>query len=159
MSTDTAATSPKDPRVAEAVRLWLKSPALTVEQVMLAAKFRPDDAANRNCQMWVRRRTPKKKEMRKPSSVEARSVESAVSSLTESSPEVKKDGGRGQKRKPAHPMPQPARKRRTTKKLQEDRIAEKLLGDHKKEAHKAATLLYAERSRKRMECRPRMYAT
>jgi len=44
MHTYAAAMSAKDPRVGRAVQLWQKSPALTVEQVMLAAEFSPVDA-------------------------------------------------------------------------------------------------------------------
>lgn len=40
------ATSPNDGRVAEAVALLVKCPALTLEQVMLAVRFTAADAAN-----------------------------------------------------------------------------------------------------------------
>jgi len=62
MSTNTVATSPSDPRVDVAVKLFATVPILTVEQVMLAAKFCPTDAAT--MQMWIRRRAPSKKDMR-----------------------------------------------------------------------------------------------
>ena len=52
------ATSPNDGRVAEAVALLVKCPALTLEQVMLAVRFTAADAANRAKQAWIRRRAP-----------------------------------------------------------------------------------------------------
>ena len=64
------ATSPNDGRVAEAVALLVKCPALTLEQVMLAVRFTAADAANRAKQAWIRRRAPLKKELRAPTSIQ-----------------------------------------------------------------------------------------
>jgi hypothetical protein len=151
MSTYTAAASVKDPRVDKAVQIWLNSPALTVVQVMHAAQFCPDDAVNRSKQAWIRRRAPTKKETRKqskPSSVELRSPESAVSSLTEESPTAATNDGKNKRKTPAHPMPKPASRRRTTKVVQQDRVAEKTKKEHEKKAHKRSTELYAAEKKK-----------
>ena len=61
MYTNTVVTSPSDLRVDVAVKLFATVPVLTVEQVMLAAKFCPADAAT--MQMWIRRRAPSKKDI------------------------------------------------------------------------------------------------
>ena len=62
MYTNTVVTSPSDPRVDVAVKLFATVPVLAVEQVMLAAKFCPADAATK--QMWIRHRASSKKDMR-----------------------------------------------------------------------------------------------
>ena len=142
MHTYAAAMSAKDPRVGRAVQLWQKSPALTVEQVMLAAEFSPVDAKSRKCQAWIRRRAPLKKNAKKPALIEVQSPDTAVSSLTESPPEARKES-RKRKHDAEHPMPKPERKRRTVKVLQQDHINAKAKEEHQKKAHKRATSLYA----------------
>ena len=76
------ATSPNDGRVAEAVALLVKCPALTLEQVMLAVRFTAADAANRAKQAWIRRRAPLKKELRTPTSIQLTSSDTTGSTLT-----------------------------------------------------------------------------
>ena len=61
MYTNTVVTSPSDPRVDVAVKLFATVPVLTVEQVMLATKFCSANAAAK--QMWIHRRAPSKKDM------------------------------------------------------------------------------------------------
>jgi hypothetical protein len=124
------ATSPNDGRVAEAVALLVKCPALTLEQVMLAVRFTAADAANRAKQAWIRRRAPLKKELRTPTSIQLTSSDTAGSTLTVSTlkhapPPTKPTH---------HPIPQPKMKRKSITAAQSARADAKRLAEHKKEA-------------------------
>ena len=143
MSTKRDAKSSDDPRVADAVALWQKAPMLTVAQVMRAACFTEADSTNKNKQMWITRRAPTKKEMKAaflPSVVAMSTPESDTSTLT---PTTTATTGNAK-----FPAPKPQRKRKTAQKHQDDKIAAKMLKDHKKKAHKRATSLYAEEQKK-----------
>jgi len=114
-------TSPNDGRGAEAVALLVKCPALTLEQAMLAVRFTVADVTNRAKQAWIRRRALLKKELRVPTSIHLKSSDTTGSTLTVS---------------PLKPAAQSAR------------ADAKRLAEHKKQAHKRATILYEQQLKK-----------
>ena len=76
------AKSAKDERVASAAALWLKNPGSSCAQIMLASKFNADDSHSHAKQMWIRRRAPTKKSLKKPKTVVLAEDATAESSLT-----------------------------------------------------------------------------
>ena len=75
------AKGPEDVCIAFAVHLWQGNPGLTLAQVMLASHYLTCPK-NPVCQMWVLRRCPSKKEMKKPApSVALKSTVHGFSSL------------------------------------------------------------------------------
>ena len=76
------AKSPKDERVTAAAALWLKNPGLSCAQIMLASKFNAEDSHSHAKQMWIRRRAPTKKSLKKPTAVVLAGDATAESTLT-----------------------------------------------------------------------------
>ena len=76
------AKSPKDERVTAAAALWLKKPGLSCAQIMLASKFNAEDSHSHAKQMWIRRRAPTKKSLKKPTAVVLAGDATSESTLT-----------------------------------------------------------------------------
>ena len=74
--------SAKDERVTAAAALWLKNPGLLCAQIMLASKFNADDSHSHTKQMWIRRRAPTKKSLKKTKTVVLAEDATAESLLT-----------------------------------------------------------------------------